>query len=283
MGFHNALGNLGSAIGAISLSVFLPTLGWRWTYLFWALPILTWGFIILRSKQLDAVKTEKTEEKKPSRGTSLRKVFTRAFLIFLLAVGFRAIGIVSVNTFIPTYFVIERKLLVSTASLIFGLGPFMGIVGSLLAGGLGDRVGAQKMLSLAILSSAFSLLVFSLASDLYFLVPAYLVLSFFNSIAWTPMNTMVVDMMPVMERGLGFSTYFLIEGVIEAVSPTIAAKLIDFSSIAYLFPFSLAMVIVGLVILQFLRFPKRSASVKKKFSSELKFSSLRTKISKSAS
>ena len=257
MGFHNALGNLGSAIGTISLSLFLPTLGWRWTYLFWALPILAWGFVILKSKELDAVKTIETEAKKPSTKASLSTVFSSAFVVFLVAIGFRAVGVVGANTFIPTYFVIQRNLMESTASLIFGLGPFMGIVGSLLAGSLGDRVGAKKILSLAIASCALALLIFSLASDLYILIPAYLILAFFNSIAWTPMNTMVADMIPVTERGLGFSMYFLIEGLIEAASPTIAAKLIDFSSIAYLFPFSLAMVIVGLIILQFLRFPKK--------------------------
>jgi AAHS family cis,cis-muconate transporter-like MFS transporter len=260
MGFHNALGNLGSAIGTISLSLFLPTLGWRWTYLFWAPPLLAWGLIILRSKELDAFKAEEVEEKKPSTKTSLSTVFSSSFLVFLAAVGFRAIGVVGANTFIPTYFVMQRNLMESTASLIFGLGPFMGIVGSLIAGSSGDRIGAKKILGLAILSCAFALLVFSIASDLYILIPAYLVLAFFNSIAWTPMNTMVADMMPVRARGLGFSMYFLIEGVIEAVSPTIAARLIDLSSIVYLFPFSLAMVIVGLVILQFLRFPKNIAS-----------------------
>jgi MFS family permease len=154
----------------------------------------------------------------------------------------------------------QRNLMESTASLIFGLGPFMGIVGSLIAGSSGDRIGAKKILALPILSCAFALFVFSIASDLYILIPAYLVLAFFNSIAWTPMNTMVADMIPVRARGLGFSMYFLIEGVIEAVSPTIAARLIDLSSIVYLFPFSLAMVIVGLIILQFLRFPKNIAS-----------------------
>jgi len=260
MGFHNALGNLGSAIGTISLSLFLPTLGWRWTYLFWALPILAWGLIILRSKELDGVEMQEVKGKKTGTKASLSTVFSSVFMIFLTAVGFRAIGVVGANTFIPTYFVMQRNLMESTASLIFGLGPFMGIAGSLIAGSSGDRIGAKKILSLAIISRGFALFVFSIASDLYILIPAYLILAFFNSIAWTPMNTMVADMMSVKERSLGFSMYFLIEGLIEAVSPTIAARLIDFSGIVYLFPFSLAMVTIGLIILQFLRFPKRMPS-----------------------
>ncbi len=262
IGFHNAFGNLGSAVGVVSLSVFLPTLGWRWTYLFWGLPILAWGFIVLRSPQLETVMTEKPEEGRIRRGSKLSVVFSKGFLTFLLAIGFRAVGVVGANTFIPTYFVIERKLLESTASLIFGLGPFMGLFGSIVAGTLGDRVGAKKILSLAILGSAFSLLVLSLLSDLYLLVAVYLILSFFNSLVWTPMNTLVVDMTPEVKRGLGFSAYFLTEGLIEAISPTMAAKVIELSSILYLFPFSLFMVFVGLVILQSLRFPKNKVSTK---------------------
>src|SRR3990170_7244060 len=52
IGFHNALGNLGTAAGLISLTVFLSTLGWRWTYLFWSIPIGAWGFVVLFSLQL---------------------------------------------------------------------------------------------------------------------------------------------------------------------------------------------------------------------------------------
>lgn len=256
MGFHNAFGNLGAAIGVVSLSVFLPTLGWRWIYLFWSLPILAWGFIVLRFPQLDTVRTEKTEEELISRGSQLSAVFSKGFLIFLLVICFRAVGVAGANTFIPTYFVMERKLLESTASLIFGLGPFMGIAGSIVAGTLGDRVGAKKMLSLAILGSAFSLIVLSLLSDLYLLVPVFLILSFFDSLVWTPMNTLVVDMTPEVVRGLGFSVYFMIGGLISAISPIMAAKVIELSSILYLFPFSAFLVFVGLVILQSLRFPK---------------------------
>jgi len=43
VGFHNALGSLGSAIGLVSLTLFLSTTGWRWTYLFWSFPIIIWG------------------------------------------------------------------------------------------------------------------------------------------------------------------------------------------------------------------------------------------------
>jgi len=61
MGFHNALGSLGSAFGGVSLAIFLSTLGWRWTYLFWGVPILMWGITVLRSSQLKVKVSEKRD------------------------------------------------------------------------------------------------------------------------------------------------------------------------------------------------------------------------------
>ncbi len=129
-------------------------------------------------------------------------------MIFLVAIGLRAVGFISANTFIPTFLVLERRLLESFASLILSLGPFTAVLGSFIIGSIGDRVTARKLLSLAMLSTAFALLAFSLVSDLYVLVFAYLILSFFNSIAWTPMNTLVAQLTPAMEIELGIQRLF---------------------------------------------------------------------------
>lgn len=64
MGFHNSLGSLGSAIGSLSLAFFLSTLDWRWTYIFWAVPIITWGVIMLTASRFDTKEVEKKKLKK---------------------------------------------------------------------------------------------------------------------------------------------------------------------------------------------------------------------------
>jgi len=87
MGFHNAFGSLGSAIGVVSLAVFMLTLGWRWTYLFWAVPILIWGCIILMSSQLKTKRFEKTETKSKLGSRRLSFILSSGLLFFLIAIA----------------------------------------------------------------------------------------------------------------------------------------------------------------------------------------------------
>ena len=257
IGFHNALGSLGSAAGVVSLAVFLSTLGWRWTYLFWAFPILVWGFIILMSKQLKTRRPEEAKTESKNRLTRLSLIFSSAFLIFLIATGVREVGMTGSSTFMTTYFVKTRNLSDSTASLIFGLGPFIGIVGSLGGGYLGAKTGAKKTLSWAIFGCAISLSILAFMSQLYLLIPVYLLYAFFSNAVWSPMNTIVANVTPETQRGLGYSVYFFSEGLMGSVAPTLAAGVIELSDVWYIFPFSIIFLVVSLVILQFLKQPKQ--------------------------
>jgi len=257
MGYHNAFGSLGSAIGVVSLAVFMSTLGWRWTYLFWAVPILIWGFTILMSSQLKAKRFEKTEINGGYRLRRLSFVFSSGLLIFLIAIAAREVGTTGSSTFMTTYFVETRNLSESTASLIFSLGPFMGIVGSLSGGYLGEKIGARKALNYAIIGCAISLSMLSLASQLYLLILIYVLYAFFNNALWSPINATVADLTPITERGLSFSIYFFTEGLIGSIAPTLAAGVIELSDVWFVFPFSVAFIVTGLIILQFLPNHKR--------------------------
>lgn len=252
MGFHNALGSLGSAFGVVSLAVFLSTIGWRWTYLFWAFPILIWGFMILTSSQLETKRLEKTDTRSRNRSRRLISIFSSAFLIFLIAIATREIGSTGSSTFMTTYFVDARGMSDSSASLIFGLGPFMGIAGSLSGGLLGERMGAKKALSWAIVGCATSLCVLSVVTPLYLLTLIYVVYAFFSNAVWSPMNALVATITPTTERGLGFSAYFFTEGLIGSFAPMMAAGVIEYSNIWFVFPFSIFFIVAGLIILQFL-------------------------------
>ncbi len=252
IGFHNALGSLGSAAGVFSLAVFLATLGWRWSYLFWAFPIFVWGFMLLKSSQLKTKRREKTEIEKQDGLLKFSLVFSAPLLVFLVAIGLRGIGSTGISTFMTTYFVSTRGLSEFTASLIFGLGPFMGIVGSLGGGYLTERAGAKKALSWGVLGCVLSLSILSLMTQVYLLVLVYLVYAFFSNCLWSPMNTIVAAITPESERGLSYSIYFLTEGLIASFTPTLAAGVIELSDVWFVFPFSIISMILGLIIIQFL-------------------------------
>ena len=253
MGFHNAFGNIGTAFGLVSLAAaFLFNLDWRWVYLFWAIPILIWGLIVLMFSKFKTETPIRVKTKSRGRLTGLSIVFSLEFFLFLLVIGIREIGNTGSSTFMTTYFVNVRELSESTASLIFGLGPFVGILGSLTGGYLGERIGAKKALSWILIISAILLFALSLMAQPYLLVIVYLLYSFFSNSAWSPLNVLATELIPEANRGLGFSVYFLVEGMILSVAPTLAAGVIMFSDVWFVFPFSALFIIASLIVLRFL-------------------------------
>ena len=258
VGFHNALGSVGSAAGLLSLTFFLSTTGWRWTYLFWSFPIIAWGFILMFSPQLRTRQIRARADPSASKSSRLFTIFSPALLIFLIVIAVREIGGTGSSTFMTTYFVDARNLSETTASLVFALGPVMGIFGSLSGGYFAEKLGARKALKWIILCSAISLLTLSLMSHLYLLALVYLVYTLFSNAVWSPMNTIVASITPETERGLSYSLYFFTEGLMASISPALAAGVIELSSVWHIFPFSVVFFIASLVILQFLsRFERR--------------------------
>jgi predicted MFS family arabinose efflux permease len=251
MGIHNALGSLGSAAGVVSLAIFLSTVGWRWTYLFWAFPIIAWGFVISRSLHLHVDLPKRTEIKAKSILRRLPLVLSSGFLLFLIVITVREVGATGSSTFMTTFFV-NAKMSESTASLVFGLGPFVGVIGSLAGGYLGERTGTIGALGWMIIGCAGVLFSFPLIPEISLIVLAYVAYSFFSYATWSPMNTLVVDMLPPKDAGLGFSVYFFTDGVTTSIVPTLAAGVIELSSIWYLLPFCALFLVLSAVVLQLL-------------------------------
>lgn len=252
VGFHNALGNLGSAAGLMSLTFFLATTGWRWTYLVWSFPIIAWGVILLVSPELK-IKPVKAQSDSTVKGSSrLSSILSPALLLFLAMLAVREIGATGTSTFMTTYLVDVRSLSDTTASLVFALGPFIGIVGSLGGGFLGERLGAKKALDWGLLGCSIALLALSLMQHLYLLTFMYLVYTLFSNALWSPINTIVARISSSVNRGLSYSFYFFTEGLMDSIAPTIAAGVIAGSTVWFVFPFSVALFITSLILLQFL-------------------------------
>ncbi len=250
MGVHNALGSLGVASGLVSLSVFQSTIGWRWIYVFWTVPVFAWGLIVLKSSQLKTTGTGR-----PDRGDvlgTLPLIFSVGFVTFLVAVGLREVGSTGTSTFMTTYLVRTRGVTEAVASFVFGLGPFTGILGSLVGGYLGDKIGAKRTLDFAVVGCILSLAALAFCSQLFPLTVLYVVYAFFSNTVWSPMNTLVTDLTPKAERGLSFSVYFLTEGVIVAATPVLTAAVIGLTDVWTIFPFGILFLVAGLVTLQLL-------------------------------
>lgn len=257
MGFHNTLGYLGSGIGVVTLAIFLSTLGWRWIYLFWPIPIMAWGLIMLGSPQLGVRTSEKRDVADKGSLSNLPLVFSAVFLIFLGAVSLKEVSVNAISTYMTTYLVNTKGLPNATATFIFGLGPLMGIIGSLSGGYFGGRMGAKKVLSLAILGCMLSLSILALSSQLYLITLIYLLYTILSSSTYVTKNTIAANMAPSMVRGLSFSTLFFIEGLMAAITPAAAALIVGSFDIWIVFPISLIFLGCSLIVLQLLPYPKR--------------------------
>jgi MFS family permease len=181
-------------------------------------------------------------------------------LIFLIVIAIREIGATGTSTFMTTYFVDFRNLSEATASLVFALGPIIGILGSLGGGYFGEKLGPRKTLNYIILCCTISLLALSFASHLYSIAIVYLIYTVFSNALWSPMNTIVASVTPESERGLSYSYYFFTEGLMDSIAPSIAAGVIELSSVWHIFPFSAAFFIISLLVLRLLpRFERKQA------------------------
>ena len=249
MGFHNALGSLGSAFGLLSLSILGGTLGWRSVYLLWSIPILMWCLPILKS---EVGKPERSPDKDRGEKTffrDLKSVLTFSFTLFLLIVALRNFGASVISTFMTTYLVELRNFSQEAASMIFALGPLTGILSSLVSGYLCSKLGDTETLLLMVVGSILSLFPLALTRGLVLLMLCYFVYSFFNNGVWSPIGSLVAALTPSSKRGLGYSSYFLIWGVASTIQPTITAIIIGYTSLNVIFPIAIGILTACAVLL----------------------------------
>lgn len=150
IGVHGASGNIGQALGIFSLSLLLSSFGWRYCYRLWAIPLLIWGlliWIVLSDSHFEHSSSEKTDsdnltnDRKSVNGwrkALAEMMLRRNFLILLIVMSLFGLGFKGILSFTTTFFVQVRGLSEEFAALFFGMGPVIGLFGS-LSGGTLDR------------------------------------------------------------------------------------------------------------------------------------------------
>jgi len=249
MGWHNALGSLGATIGLLSLSVLGGNQGWRFVYLFWSVPVLAWCIPILKSEVKHYEENPGGTEVKGVMLTDFKTILNFRFSLLMSIIAFRDFGTSAISTFITTYMVEARGLSQEVASMIFGLGPLIGILSSLICGHLSSRFGNAKTLLWMVVGSLLSLIPLSLANSLNLLMMAYTIYSFFNNGAWSPIGALVASLTPSSMRGVGYSIYFFTEGMVTTAQPTTTAIIIEYTDLNVIFPIGISLLSVCAAVL----------------------------------
>jgi MFS family permease len=251
IGLHGASGCIGQSMGTISLGLLLIEFGWRSCYVLFAVPLLAWTAILARTRAQHFPK--KPAENSPTRADAdderfhnvARKssLITVGFLMLMASMGMNALANGSIGAFMTTYMTSQQHLAVDVASIIFGAGPLVGIVGSLVGGYMSSRVGEKNSLVLIYVGQAAFLLGLIAIPLTFLAIFSFFVYQLFLNAMWTPASSMVASLTEASSGGRAYSLYFLSNDGPGAVAPVIAAVLITNFNI--IFPFGFAIILLG--------------------------------------
>ncbi|OYT49516.1 hypothetical protein B6U79_01645, partial [Candidatus Bathyarchaeota archaeon ex4484_231] len=248
LGIHGAGGTSGVAIGPITLGLIMGTYGWRFAYLIWTLPILVSSISLLKiPKSSSRTRRDNSEEEtvQVDREKQNMKRLRRGYLLLLFALSVRGMGGQSVSTYMTTYLVSNRGLSESVSSLVYGLNPFVGILGSLSGGYFAEFSGNKRWMIIAYTAGMFTLACVWLG-PLWFLMVFYLVGGYFGGSTMGPSTSLAAELSPRERRGLAYAVFMLPFNLVGAFSPVIAAKIIELFGIQTLFPFAIFLYLISI-------------------------------------
>jgi len=216
IGIHGAVGNLGLALSPFAAGILGSFLGWRYTYVCFALPgiiLAIWACFIDMSPS--------TESQRNSKPIAIRKSSPRDFWIYfslpliLLYLANMLHGSCSQGaiTFLPTFLAKRTSFHffsldpVAMGGILSGIVLFLGVFGQYAGGVLAQKPHLERnflFVSLLVFPSILSL---SFVTDVALLVlaPAYFILNFFLQ----PMNnTLLAQATRPEMRGTAFGIFF---------------------------------------------------------------------------
>jgi MFS family permease len=251
VGFHVSIVMVGIAFGPIGLGFLTLYADWRLAYLLWAIPLFV-SAVAVAKMNLDLLTEREAPELMEGDDTScnLSSVVTTGFIVLLIALGFRSMGVQGISTFMTTYFVAEKDLSQSLASILFGAGRAVGILGVSVGGALSDTLGKRRWITITWTASLVSLLAFSQAPSMPLLILFFVLYQSFNSSSTAPVMSLVASFTSKRRRGLGYMLYFFSSSVMGAFAPIMTAQIITVFGVGYIFPFVLIVLGAAILLIQ---------------------------------
>jgi MFS family permease len=252
LGVHGAGGTLGMAIGPISVTILMGffALTWRQVYLFWIIPLIAGMFAVLRIQMSPWEEmVDNNSRYAPEEETT--RLLSLNLVMFLVFIGIRMMGGGMISSFLSIFLVENKGVTPYLASLIFGSNYLMGLVAAPLGGFMAARYGEKRWLMLVLFLSYVSLGVALVVPNTIVFVILWLVNGFFNFLGMAANSSIMAQLTPSRQRGLGYGLFFLPGSIMGAVAPMIAAFIAENFGLINIFYASLAVYLVGLAVLQF--------------------------------
>jgi MFS family permease len=225
MGIHNMGSSLGFAAGPLLLGLLLNNYGWRPTFYLWG--ALTVVMTVLSWLYTKNFKGSGASLKEFSLMKGFKTILTRDYLIAVAMATIVESVFNIIVTFLPAYFTDELEMSYSLTSIVSGVAPLAGIVGSFMGGWSGDRFGRYKMGIIVIVASTVLMGVFPAFTGLNMVLTIYAAYRLLQAAYMPLMNTMIAGHSNPENLSLCFSFNFVTVNLFSSLTTTGASILIE--------------------------------------------------------
>jgi MFS family permease len=147
--------------------------------------------------------------------------FPRRFWVVVGVHFIDKIGSTLVFPFFALYITGRFGVGMTEAGILLGLLSLAGIVGSVIGGGLTDRLGRRKLILFGLVASAASALTFGAVNEFAWLFPVAVFVGLFQEIGGPAHAAMIADILPKEQRQEGFGILRVVGNMSWLVGPTV--------------------------------------------------------------
>jgi MFS family permease len=156
--------------------------------------------------------------------TSIRQLYHEFPSRFWIVVGVHfidKIGATLAFPFFALYITGKFNVGMTEAGILLGLLSLAGILGSVVGGGLTDRLGRRKLILFGLVASALSALTFGSVNQLAWLFPVAALVGLFSEVGGPAHAAMIADILPKEQRQEGFGILRVVGNMAWLVGPTV--------------------------------------------------------------
>jgi MFS family permease len=155
---------------------------------------------------------------------SLRQIYHEFPRRFWVVVGVHLIdkiGATLAFPFFALYITGQFSVGMTEAGILLGVLSLAGILGSVIGGGLTDRLGRRKLILFGLVASAVSALLLGSVNEFAWLFPVAALVGLFSEVGGPAHAAMIADILPKEQRQEGFGILRVVGNMAWLVGPTV--------------------------------------------------------------
>ncbi|RLE51322.1 MAG: hypothetical protein DRJ21_00405 [Candidatus Methanomethylicota archaeon] len=242
IGFFMSGSRLGSAIAPITAIFLANLLSWRLTFIVHAFP----GFILALIFYLLSYEPKKSSSFSIDNLIKL-KIYWKPLLIAYILPLVSLMASMSLQTFLPLYFVENRGISINYVALIVSGVSVAGFLGQIFGGFLTDRIGYKYASIISMILASISILILHFSPSNIILISA-IIFGLISAAGAAPIITYTVEFSPIEVRGLSLGIGNTTGFIGASIGSAVGGLLIDIYGYDFFMLFNVAIFIIATII-----------------------------------